>query len=365
MRIGYDAKRYYHNHTGLGNYSRAIVAGQQQFFAEEEYRLYDEKSLSRTFGLGQKAKAEGCDLLHGLSNELPLNIGRVGLPSVVTMHDVAWRTFPNMYHWADRQIYDLKYGRSCRNATKVLAISESTKRDVMRYYGVGEERIEVIYQPVGELFYTPLSQEEADNLCQEAVKNHELSAPLPHDFVLNVGSINSRKNLLGLVKALELMPADQRPLLLVVGNGREYKREVLDHVARHGLESYVRIETQVRDNQVLQALYTRARLMAYPSHYEGFGLPVVEAALQHCPIVTSNVSSLPEAAGPGAVLCDPAQVESIHEALSTLIDDPNRAERMATEAESYARRNFEPKELAARVHELYEKTVGATSPRSL
>lgn len=357
MKIGYDAKRYYHNHTGLGNYSRAIVAGQQQYYPQDEYALYDEKSLERSFRLGHKAKSEGCDLLHGLSNELPLNIHKAGIASLVTVHDVAWRTFPAMYHWIDRKIYDFKYGRSCQLATHVLAISESTKRDVMNFYDVPESRISVIYQPVQELFYTPLSNEESQQILTNAVEQHQLSQALPKDFILNVGSINSRKNLMGLVKALEMIPADQRPLLLVVGNGREYKREVQNYIANRGLEPYVRIETGVRDNKVLQALYAQAALMAYPSHYEGFGLPVVEAALQHCPILTSDVSSLPEAAGPGALLCHPNEVESIYDKLSELLDHPDIAHNLAVEAEKYARHRFEPKALAGQLHELYQKLV--------
>lgn len=360
MKIGFDAKRYYHNHTGLGNYSRSLVAGLQQCHPETDYILYDEKSFARSFQLGRKAAAEGCDLFHGLSNELPFDMTRSGLPSLVTIHDVAWRTFPAMYHWTDRQIYDFKYGRSAKAATHVLAISESTKRDVMRFYDVDEARISVIYQPVGERFYTQLSAAEADRLIAEAVSRQMLSAPLPHDgFILNVGSINSRKNLLGLVKALEQIPADQRPLLVVVGNGREYRREVEQYIAHHGLTNYVRIETGVRDNAVLQALYTRALLMAYPSHYEGFGLPVVEAALQHCPVLTSDVSSLPEAAGPGALLCSPADVDSIHDRLTELLDNRDEALRLADRAEDYARRHFDPARLSQQVHDLYAALIAA------
>ena len=158
MKIAFDAKRYYHNNTGLGNYSRTLVGNMQTFFPENEYVLYDESSLRRTFCLGNKAKKDGCDLFHGLSNELPVDIK---IPSVVTIHDVCWRTFPEMYHFFDRHIYDLKYGSSCKRADKIIAISESTKRDIMDYYGVKEEKIEVIYQPVQEYYYTPLAENEA------------------------------------------------------------------------------------------------------------------------------------------------------------------------------------------------------------
>ena len=194
MKIGFDAKRYYHNHTGIGNYSRAIIKGLQALYPDDDYLLYD-----------------------------PADILKSGVRSIVTLHDTAWRTYPQMYHWIDRQIYDYKYGRSCHIANHVLAISESTKKDVMRFYDIPEVKISVIYQPVQELFYKSLSGDEADRLIADAVSSGMLSAALPKDFILNVGSINSRKNLLGLVRALELIPAEQRPPLLVVGNGHEYK----------------------------------------------------------------------------------------------------------------------------------------------
>ncbi|MBO4753774.1 MAG: glycosyltransferase family 4 protein [Bacteroidales bacterium] len=355
MKIGFDAKRYYHNHTGLGNYSRSIIKGLQALYPDDDYLLYDEKTFSRTFKLGRKAARDGCTLFHGLSNELPSDILKSGVRSILTFHDVAWRTYPQMYHWLDRQIYDFKYGRSCHVANHVIAISESTKKDIIRFYDIPEVKISVIYQPVQDLFYKPLSQEEADKLIADAVASGMISSSLPQDFILNVGSINSRKNLLGLVQALELIPTEQRPPLLVVGNGREYKQDVLNYIAKHHLEQYVRIETRVSDNKVLQALYSKALLMAYPSHYEGFGLPVVEAALQQCPILTSNVSSLPEAAGPGALLCDPDDVESIHKYLTELLDDSSMAQRLAEVAEEYARSHFDPRSLTEQLHDLYNE----------
>jgi len=352
MKIGFDAKRYFHNKTGLGNYSRTIVKGLQQCFPDDEHVLYDEKSWSRTFRLGRKAASEKCDLFHGLSNELPFDIQKSGIPSVVTMHDVAWRTFPDMYHWTDRQIYDFKYGKSCKMAIHVIAISESTKRDVMRFYGIPEERISVIFQPVQDGYYTRLTETETDEILQQRFGEN-----IPQDFILNVGSINSRKNLLGLVKALGQIPKDQRPLLLVVGNGRGYNQEVLQYAMENGLGKYIRIETDIHDNRTLQALYSKTLVMAYPSFYEGFGLPVVEAALQRCPIVTSRVSSLPEAAGDGALLADPNNCFDLAEALKTLLDDREKASQLGRQAELYARQHFDPKTLMLQMHDLYTRIL--------
>lgn len=350
MKIGFDAKRYYHNNTGLGNYSRTIVSGLKNVFPEDEHILYDEKSFTRTFRLGSKAGRDGCDLFHGLSNELPVDIK---IPSVLTMHDVAWRTFPDMYHFADRHIYDIKYGSSCRRATRIVAISESTKRDVMRFYGVEESRVQVIYQPVQEYYYTPLTEEEAVKLIDESGLGIK-------DYLLYVGSINSRKNLLSAVKALELLPEQDRPLLLVIGNGREYRTLVEEYIAKHNLQRWIRIESGIHNNSLLQALYRQAIAFVYPSFYEGFGLPVVEAALQHTPVITTTVSSLPEAAGPDACLIDPHSPEAaehISEYMKRLITDADYNEGIAAKMEEYARRMFTPETLTHQMKALYEDII--------
>lgn len=355
MKIGFDAKRYYHNRTGLGNYSRTLVDDLRQMFHDNEYVLYDEKSLKRTFMLGRKAAQDGCDIYHGLSNELPVYLAKQkGLKTVVTMHDICWKTYPDMYHWVDRHMYDIKYGRSCRNADRVIAISESTKRDVMHYYGVPEERIEVIYQPVQKFFYTPMTTIEAEALIRESLPQ------LPKDYVLYVGSINARKNLMAVVQALALMPKDQRPMLLVVGNGHEYRRKVEQYIDSHGLRSSVMIETNIYNNRLLQALYRQSCVFLYPSFYEGFGLPVVEAALQHTPVITTTVSSLPEAAGPDACLIDPNDsdaAEHLKHYLEHLLTDEAYNDSVATRMEQYARRMFAPEHQTHQVMALYRSIM--------
>lgn len=357
MKIGYDAKRYYHNKTGLGNYSRTLVAAITSQYPDTDAVLYDSKSLERTFRLGRKAKAEGCDLFHGLSNELPRDVVKAGIPSIVTMHDVAWRTFPDMYKWLDRHIYDWKYGWSARNATHVVCISESTKRDVMRFYGVPEERISVIYQPVQQVFYTPMNADSAKDVLRTALPYLINNNGETVRYVLTVGSINSRKNLLGMVKAFETIPVAKRPLFVVVGNGHEYRSKVEQYIADHNLTSFIHIESNIHDATVLQALYTETQVMMYPSFYEGFGLPVVEAALQKCAVITSNVSSLPEAAGPGAIQVDPNSVPQLAEALQLLLDDEGERAKRAKAGYDYCMAHFLPEDLTRQMEELYQFIV--------
>lgn len=340
MRIGFDARRYFHNHTGLGNYSRTLVTDLKRQFPDVDAVLYDEKSFTRTFRLGRKAAADDCQLFHGLSNELPYDLrrGAADRPrSVVTIHDTAWRTFPDMYHPIDRRIYDVKYGHAARHADCVVAISESTKRDVMRFYDVPEERVHVIYQPVQRMFYQPLE------------------GPLPDEapYLLSVGSINSRKNLFTTLKAYARLSAGNRPRMLVVGQGRDYERLCRRFVAEQGLERDVVFLGSVNTTERLHALYCGAMAMLYPSFYEGFGLPVVEALLSGCPVLTSNVSSLPEAAGPGALFCHPSNVEEMAVQMQRLVDDAALRERLAREGADYCRSKFAPERLTRQMYELY------------
>lgn len=378
MRIAYDAKRLFNNFTGLGNYSRTLLDGQLKNYPEDLHLLYTPKVRAteqtqpyirrnrcrvvrpgalfprgfwRTFGLAGRAAKDRVDLFHGLSHELPIGLVRRRIPSVVTMHDVAWHTFPQMYHAIDRRIYDLKARYACRYATRIVAISESTKRDVMQYYGIGEEKISVVYQPAQPLFYHPPTPEIARRIARVAVED------LPQDYLLYVGAINSRKNLLGLVKAVEQLSAADRLPLLIVGRGREYEVEVRKYVAEHHLDAIIRFLPHIRNNEDLQVLYCCARAFVYPSFYEGFGLPVVEAMLSSCPVVTTSVSSLPEAGGPAALYVAPDSVEELTAALQVVVNDESRRRTMVTRGLEHAQTTFSPDALARRMHDLYEEVI--------
>ena len=373
MTIAFDAKRLFNNFTGLGNYSRTTLDILTEQFPEDKFLLLTPKvvennvthtylhhkgcqtilpkskdfgSLWRTFSQASVAAEHGADVYHGLSNELPVGLQKHGIRSIVTIHDVAFKTFPNMYHWHDRFIYDQKWRYACKHADHIVAISESTRQDVLRFYDVPEDRVSVVYQPIQRLFYTP--QSEPRTLAEHTIPN------LPQDYILYVGSVNSRKNLLGILQAMEQLPEDIRLPLVVVGNGREYKQRVLEYVVKHHLEKHIIWAGSIVDNRALQALYQCAALFVYPSFYEGFGLPVVEALLSRCPVVTSNVSSLPEASGPSTLQAEPTSTDSIADCMQRLLTDSDLRQHVVNEGETYARKTFDPSTLA---HQLYATYV--------
>lgn len=399
MRIAFDAKRAYCNFTGLGNHSRTTLDILTQYYPENDYLLYTPKikqnevtspylhhpllktfqptglvkgGLWRTFRLAHDVRCAKADVFHGLSNELPLGIRRSGVPSVVTIHDVAFKTFTEMYHWQDRQIYDMKWRYAVGHADRIIAISQCTKQDILRFYDVEADKIDVVYQPVSPFYYEraekilsmgdeKMTQQFFENRLASFQKNSSvfsemLQREVSEPFMLYVGSINSRKNLLGAVKALEMLPASVRIPLLIVGGGREYKREVEQYVSEHGLQQWCRFLSNV-SNEQLQQLYAMARLFVYPSFYEGFGLPLVEARLSGCPVISSNVSSLPEAAGSHALLVDPNDTEALSKAMDSLITDDTLHDTLAVETMKEAMATLHPKVLAAQLMSVYDSVL--------
>ena len=372
MRIGFDAKRLFNNFTGLGNHSRSTIDILTEYYPENEYLLYTPKikqntvtapylekehcrtiqpkgiirgGLWRSFRLAGAAKRDATDIFHGLSNELPAGLD---IPSVVTIHDVAFRTFPDMYHATDRFTYNQKWRYACSKADRIIAISESTRKDVIRFYDVDPDKIDVLYQPVNSLFYT-----DSEGTCPSSLMQQIKNEP----YILYVGSINSRKNLLGAIKALELLPKDLQIPIVVIGDGREYKQKVLKYIETHKLQDLVIFSPEKVGLDGLRYLYRNARLLVYPSFYEGFGLPIVEALLSNCPVVTSNISSLPEAAGPHSLLADPGNIREISEKISSILTDDALRSSMVENGYNYAMDKFNPKRLAGSLMNIYQSVT--------
>lgn len=372
MNIAFDAKRLFNNFTGLGNHSRTTIDILTRWFPQNNYFLYTPKikhcdatigylnhdgcivrtpkgiqkgALWRTFGEVNIMKDDKIDVFHGLSHEIPVGLRKAGIKSVVTIHDTAFKTFTDMYHWNDILIYDLKFKYACNNSDRIIAISENTKQDIIKYYNIKEDKIDVVYQPVNDIYYTPITKEKARCILDKSI---------PKDYLLYVGTINSRKNLLSIIKAIELLPNDLQIPIVIIGNGREYKQKVLEYITSHQLEKNI-IWAGFADITTLQAYYTCAKAFIYPSFYEGFGLPVVEAMLSGAPVISSTISSLPEAAGPSSLLIDPNSVEDLSHAISDILTNDELRNRMIIEGAKYANTMFNPQKLANKLIETYGK----------
>ncbi len=367
--IGFDAKRIVRNGTGLGNYGRTLVndllaisddkwqlrlyapdAGREDLrskmiasprlsFVYPQTTFSIQKSLWRIgSGIIKDMQRDGVQLYHGLTGELPRGIKRSGIKSVVTIHDLIFLRHPEYYHWLDVKMYAWKFRYTCQEADRIIAISERTKQDIMEFGGVPAERIDIIYQSCAPKFKEPLSAET----LQQVRKKYAL----PERFILNVGTIEPRKNLLLLVKALESLPQDIH--LVAVGRQTPYAQQLPKSNRVHLLSG-------VSDDE-LAALYQQAEVFGYPSRYEGFGIPIIEAIQSGLPVVACKGSCLEEAGGPDNLYVDPDDVQAMANAIKSLLrGTENRSERISRSQE-YVHR-FEGHNVAAQVKNIYHELL--------
>ena len=369
--IGFDAKRIVRNGTGLGSYARTLVNAlsenehlQLNLYAPDEGRddlrqqivnrekvkfVYPEglhfrfqRDLWRTKGVVKQLKEDGVQLYHGLSGELPAGLKAAGIPGVVTIHDLIFLRHPEYYHWWDVEIYRRKFKSTLKEASRIIAISECTKRDILYYGDFPEDKIDVIYQGCSNRFRKSVS--EADKKRVKAKYN------LSDNFILNVGSIEARKNVLLAVKALGCLLDSFR--MVIVGKHTKYTDEVMAYVKKNGLEDRVQILHGIPDDD-LPVIYHLAKVFDYPSRYEGFGIPIIEAIQTGLPVVACTGSCLEEAGGPDCLYVSPDDVEGMANAIKQAIAEKDvRVPR----AQEYIKR-VENSNLAAQVIEEYEKTI--------
>ena len=368
MKIGYDAKRLFNNFTGLGNYSRSLVSQYHLAYPEEELLLFtpavreDPRTLPftdpsgyqvveptgfkpfwRTTDIRRDIQRSGVNVYHGLSHELPIGISRLDIGTVVTMHDLIFKYYPQDNTWIDRQIYDLKWKHACMTADRIVAISEQTKKDLVHYYNISPEKIQVIYQSAEPVFSREISSEEIETVKQQY--------HLPHHYNLYTGSIISRKNLLSVIEAMIRMKPSERLPLVIIGNGKDYKKKV-QRRAREGNINELLIWLGSPRFEDFPVIYKGAQMMIYPSFHEGFGLPVIEAMHVGIPVITSDRSSLLEAGGAAAMLVDPANPDSLLNAMTALQSDSKLREDNVRKGFEHIGK-FEPSHLIKSWHHLY------------
>ncbi len=348
-KIAFDGKRAVANMTGLGNYSRLALESLADARRDDHLLVYtpamrdnprlerllhtynvdfrlpagkgplSKGALWRTWGIASDLRKDRPDLFHGLSNELPLSIRQTGIPSVVTIHDVIYRRLPYCYSAIDRLLYDFKYGRSCKMADRIIAVSECTKRDVMELYGIADDKIDVCYQGCDPQFKRQWRPTELQRLRRKY--------KLPDRFLLQVGTIEKRKNLELAVRALPMLPEDV--MLVAVGRDNGYLGQVLKVAHSLGVANRLKVLTGVPFTD-LPGLNQSAEVVLYPSRYEGFGIPVLEGLESLRPVVAATGSCLEEAGGKAAYYVDPDDPGQLAETLLPLLQgrEANLPERL-------------------------------------
>lgn len=272
-------------------------------------------------GVARAARRTGAVLLH-----LPASLGPVRriLPMVLTIHDLAILRFPQFFRPWFRHYARLVLPRVARAADAVIAVSEATKADVVAAFGIPEGRVTVVPNGVDPVF-APLPSQ--GGRAAEVQRRYGLAG----DFVLTVGSVEPRKNLSRVIAAIERLRAspDCGDIALVHAGPAGWLMNGVTGARGVQFLGYV-----PKDD--LAVLYGLARVCAYPSLYEGFGLPVAEAMASGCPVVTSNVSSLPEIAEDAAVLVDPGSVDEIAAGIAALWTDATRRRELSAKGRARA-----------------------------
>ena len=374
LTIGYDGKRAVANNTGLGNYSRYVIDTLSVGFPSNTYRLYSPVlkendrlapllargnvelvgpstsfgrrfgSLWRTAAMTRQMAADDISVYHGLSNELPLNIGRAAFPAVVTIHDLIYRRVPEDYKPIDRALYDYKYSRSARNATRVIAISRKTRDDLVSDYQIDPAKIDIIYQGCDPRFGLPVGYEDRQRV--------RAAYQLPERYFISVGTVQRRKNQMLAVRALERLDLP----LVIVGNFKsDYARETVAYISSHGLSDRVMLLDHVPFAD-LPALYAMASFSSYTSRYGGFGIPVIESLSAGTPVIAATGSCLEEAGGPGAVYVDPDDVDAFVDNARRLSEEIYTRDKLASRGRQYIKR-FSADEFARLTMACYRKAI--------
>lgn len=365
MKIAFDAKRFFHNTSGLGNYSRDLVRILSEYQPDKEYLLLNKNksergkeilehpnvhfietskgNFSRQLKMGKDAQKQGADIFHGLSGELPLKWDSKPIKKVVTIHDLIFVRYPQYYSFFDRRIHFWKFKKAADMADKIIAISEQTKRDIIRYLKVPETKIEVIYQVCHHAF----KEQQSPELMQ-AVKDRY---NLPERFILNVGTIEERKNLLNVVKAIK----GTKIPLVVVGRKTRYYQKIENFLKKNKMEKQVLFLEGVSMDE-LACLYKLADIFVYPSFFEGFGIPVIEALFSKTVVVTSNTSCLPEAGGKDSVYINPDSDLDIRAKLKFLWENESERKRREEKGFDFVQK-FNDEPIAKQLMNFYQKII--------
>ncbi|MGB2138453.1 MAG: glycosyltransferase family 4 protein [Flavobacteriales bacterium] len=371
MKLGFDAKRAFFNNTGLGNYSRDTIRILGQYFSDNEYHLYTPKeiknerlsfledkkhfyihspiawfdrtfsSLWRTIKLKNDLVKDGISHFHGLSHELPYGIQNTNIKTVVSIHDLIAIRYPQYFKKVDRISYVKKSQYACQIADKIIAVSQQTKEDIIRFFNIEEDKIEVIYQGCNKVFQ---EEQSADFKISVSTKHQ-----LPKKYLLYVGTIEERKNLYNLLRCLKELPDYQ---LVVIGNGKAYKNKCLDFINENKMNDRIKILSDLSLKE-MAAIYQQADIMIYPSFFEGFGIPILESLFCGVPVITSQGGCFAEPGGKYSSYINPNDIEQMKSEIVDISTNISRRKKMIEEGKKHAQ-NFTDDKIAERLMNLYQ-----------
>ena len=380
MKIGINALLMTGARAGIGNYIYNLVKSLGQVDTYNKYRVFlnedsfgevmssnQEAARIKLLGLGSWArilweqvnlpfilKKSDVDIMHFPDYAMPVVFE--GIPSIITVHDLSFRVYPETFSKGKLYTKLLLIKPSLKKARRIIADSHSTRKDLLEYYQVPENKIEVIPIGVNRQFFRPMAEEEVLEYCR--LKNN-----LETGYILYVGTLEPRKNITALIKAFSLLKQDyklSRKLVIAGGKGWLFE-EIFRLVESLNLNQDVIFTGYVPDAE-LPLLYNGAGVFVYPSLYEGFGLPPLEAMACGTPVVTSSVSSVPEVVGDAGLMVEPLNVEALSEAIYRVLNDPQLAAELSAKGIERAQK-FSWAETARKTLAVYEEVYADAGKR--
>lgn len=361
MNLGFDAKRIFFNHSGLGNYSRRFYQTLSKNLSNDSLFLYSprevpgdnpylkdiisgnsrivtpDKSLYKLAGgslwrsglICKQLLKDNLTIYYGLSNEIPFGIHKMSLKKVVVIHDLIFLRYPELYPMTDTFFYKRKTKYACDYADHIITASEQTRQDVIDFYGIDAGKITVLYPCSDAKFYRQEAEDSSSFFKTEK------------DYVISIGAITPRKNLLKTIQAMKLVHSRHDLDLVVIGTatglGRKYLETIRNFIHRNNMTDRVHFLGNVPYHFVPD-LCRKAKLMVYPSQFEGFGMPIVEGLFSKIPVITSKGGVFPEAAGDSALYVDPDHPEQIAEAMNEILESVELRNKMVSKGWVFAQR---------------------------
>ena len=347
MKIGIDFINLYDLDVGLGRYAQQLIYGLTTVDQENEYTLFINAKVSNQIYITnprfqiqviktpsrkyapynqiyfafhkRHLQAQDFDLLHSPVTPLPLLLPKK-IKTIVTLHDLAWRLFPENFRPEGVVWWRFAWPRSLKKSNHIVVPSESTKQDILKFYGIPEEKITVIY-PYISLHLLETSSENL-NVFKKRYN-------LPERYILYVEALRKNKNLELLLKAFQILKKEKNiSQKLVLAGLKEWGNErIFLEITRLNLENEVIVTGAISDDD-LPLIYEAADVFVFPSLYEGFGYPPLEAMTCGTPVIVSNISSLPEIVGDAGLYCNPLDIQDIAEKIYQVLSSPSLAEKL-------------------------------------
>lgn len=384
MRIGINCQSFVKkSQTGIGRYAYNLVKNLGAIDSRNEYSLYAKKGFFDfskkvpkfdcrnfkfkfdRFNKGSAEVLKDVDVYHAPSPENLLSAKGSGATFienkrtkvVITIHDLIYKTFPQGHTQITIDSSDKQLNEIVKRADKIICCSKSTSNDLKKFFQVPDERMSVIYHGVDKEIFRPITKDE-EVYAQDLLKSNKITKP----FILFVGTLEPRKNLKNVLYAFKKLKENKsfEGILVVIGMQGWLHEEVPLLLLNLDLVDDVVWLGYVKDTD-LKYYYAKAKALVFPSFYEGFGFPIIEAFSSLCPVITSNISSCPEVAGDSAVLVNPSDTEEISSSMAKVINDTKFAEGLKEKGFQRAK-EFEFKNTAENTLKVYEEVYNIGTP---